>query len=270
MTDRPKRSAVVHTYNSEKHLDKVLSALNRLDEILVLDMESTDRTVEIAQAHGARVIVKERGEHRIPEAYRDFADHAAANDWILVVDSDEIVPPGLLDYLFAELERDYESPRGYMVARKNYFMGKWMRSSYPDYTPRMFKKDGSYWPYAVHTFPTYEGPTVYVPKERTELALIHLANEDTGTLVRKMDTYSNYELERRGRSYSPWKFIYEPPFRFFKSYVLKGGFRDGMPGFIHSVQDAFYRFTLLSKLEEHRQAGEAAEKDIDRDASVVK
>ncbi len=85
-----------------------------------------------------------------------------------------------------------------------------------------------------------------------------------------MDTYSNYELERRGRSYSPWKFIYEPPFRFFKSYVLKGGFRDGVPGFIHSVQDAFYRFTLLSKLEERRQAGDAAEKDIDRDASVVK
>lgn len=264
MSTRPKISAVVHTYNSEKHLDKVLSALHRLDEILVLDMESTDSTVEIARRNGARVIVKERGVHRIPEAYRDFADHAAANDWIFVVDSDEIVPQALLDYIFAELERDPDTPRGYMIARKNYYMGKWLRATYPDYTPRVFKKDGSYWPYAVHTFPIYEGPTIYVPRARVGLALIHLANEDTGTVVRKMDTYSSYELERRKRSYSPWKFIYDPPFRFFKSYVLKGGFRDGVPGFIRSMQDAFYRFTLLAKLEENRRA-DGAEKDIDRD-----
>ena len=64
MTDKPKISAVVQTYNAERHLDRVLEALHGFDEILVVDMESTDRTLDIARRHGARVIVKERGEHR--------------------------------------------------------------------------------------------------------------------------------------------------------------------------------------------------------------
>ncbi len=72
MDNRPKISAIVHTYNAEKHLDKCLTALHAFDEILVVDMESTDSTLDIARRHNVRVIVKERGEHRIPEAYRDL------------------------------------------------------------------------------------------------------------------------------------------------------------------------------------------------------
>ena len=87
----PKISAIVQTYNAEKHLDRVLSALKDFDEILVVDMESTDSTHEICRRHGVRLIIKPRGEHRITEAYRDFSIHAAANDRVLIVDADEIV-----------------------------------------------------------------------------------------------------------------------------------------------------------------------------------
>ena len=73
MNGRPKISAIVQTYNAAEHLERCLRALAPFDEILVVDMESTDDTAAIAARCGARVVVKERGEHRIVEAYRNFA-----------------------------------------------------------------------------------------------------------------------------------------------------------------------------------------------------
>lgn len=262
MEKEAKISAVVHTYNAAEHLDRCLSCLQGLDEILVVDMESTDDTVAIARRHGARVIVKPRGEHRLAEAYRDFAIHAAEHDWVLVVDADELVPPALIDYLRNELRGD-TSPRAYLIPIRNYFMGKWMRCYYPDYILRFFNRVGAHWPYAVHSRASHQGPQIKIPASRTALAFVHLANEPVSTVLRKMDNYTETEVKRRGKSYSPLKLLYEPPYRFFKTYILKGGFRCGWPGFITAVKDAFYRFVLLAKLEERRQ-GISDNKDIDR------
>ncbi|MDE5684677.1 MAG: glycosyltransferase family 2 protein [Muribaculaceae bacterium] len=265
MNERPKISAIVHTYNAEKHLARCLKALEVFDEILVIDMESTDRTVEIAKAHGARVIVKERGEHRLPEAYRDFGLKAAKYDWVIVADADEIVPRALADYLYAEIERD-PSPRAIMIPIKNYFMGRWMHAYYPDYILRFFNRVGATWPYEIHSRPTHRGPKVYIPAKRTELAYIHLANESVGQTFTKMNAYTDREKTRRSKRYRTIKLFYEPQFRFFKSYILKGGIRDGLPGFIHAVHDAIYRFSILAKIEEDRQKARP-DKDIDRDSS---
>lgn len=266
MTDNHvKISAIVHTYNAEKHLDKVLRALRHADEILVVDMESTDRTVEIARANNAKVVVKPRGEHRIPEAYRDFAIHEARYDWVLVADADEIVPEALINYLRAEVERD-PSPRAFLIPIKNYFMGHWMRCYYPDYILRFFNRVGAHWPYQIHSRPSHQGPVVTIPASRTDLAYIHLANESVGATITKMNSYTDREVERRASSYKPLQLLYQPAFRFFKTYVLKGGFRDGMPGFIHAVHDAIYRFVILAKIEEKRR-GRRSGSDIDRDSS---
>lgn len=118
MSKRTPISGIVHTYNAGRYLDACLSCLADVDEILVVDMESTDDTVEIARRHGARVIVKPRGEHRIAEAYRDFAIHAATHPWVLVVDADELVPQALIDYLRAQIDAD-PSPRGFQIPIKN-------------------------------------------------------------------------------------------------------------------------------------------------------
>ena len=260
---RPKISAIVHTYNAEKHLDEVLSALEKFDEILVVDMESTDRTPEIAAAHGARFIVKERGEHRIPEAYRDFAIHEAKYDWVVVVDADEIVPAALREFLYRRIEED-PTPRGFLIPIKNYFMGRWMRCYYPDYILRVFNRVGAHWPYEIHSRPSIVGPTEVIPASRSDLAYIHLANESVSDTFRKMNSYTDREKERRRAKFKPWKIVIDPPFRFFKTYVLKGGFREGWPGFIHAVHDATYRFAIMAKLEEERQ-NQRTEKDIDHD-----
>lgn len=260
---KPRISAIVHTYNAEQHLARCLDALQGFDEILVVDMESTDRTCEIAADKGARVIVVERGEHRIAEAYRDFAIHEAANDWVIVVDADEIVPPKLRDYLYEQIAAD-PSPRAYLFPIKNYFMDKWMHAYYPDYILRFFNRKGAHWPYHVHSRPSHEGPEIKLPSSRTDLAYLHLANEDVPTLIRKMNAYTDNEALRRAHNYSPWRMLYEPFFRFFKSYILKGGCRDGWPGFIHAVHDGIYRFYALAKIEQSRRSV-VKENDITRD-----
>lgn len=262
-----KISAIVHTYNASRTLEECLRALTVFDEILVVDMESTDDTCEIARRFGARVVVKPRGEYRIADVYRDFAIHAAENDWVIVVDADEIVPKALAEYFYAELERD-DTPRAILIPIKNYFMGKWMRAYYPDYILRFFNREGAHWPPHIHSRPTVRGSKQYIPASRTDLAIIHLANENVAQTFDKMNRYTELEKERRRASYRPYKFFTEPAFRFFKSYILKGGFRDGMPGLIHAVHDAIYRFSILAKLEQERQDART-DKDIDRDRRNV-
>ncbi len=260
---RPKISAIVQTYNAERHLDRCLQALHGFDEILVVDMESTDRTREIALRHGARFIVKERGEHRLTEAYRDFAIHAATYDWVIVADADEIVPAALCDFLYSEIERD-PSPRAYLIPIKNYFMGRWMRCYYPDYILRFFNREGAHWPYHIHSRPSHRGPEIRIPASRTDLAYIHLANEPVDRAITKMNGYTDREMDRRRKGFKAYRLLTDPPFRFFKTYVLKGGWRMGWPGFIRACLDGFYRFTLLAKL--YGERAESVNTDITRDA----
>lgn len=247
--EEPRISAIVHTYNASKHLDKCLSALHGFDEILVIDMESTDGTVEIARRHGARVEIVERGEHRLQEAYKNYGIKAAAYDWIIEVDADEIVPPALCDFLYSEIRRD-PTPRAYLIPIKNYFMGRWMRCYYPDYILRFFHRVGAHWPYAIHSRPSHAGPEVRIPASRTDLAYIHLANESVSRSITKMNGYTDREMDRRRAHFKPVQLLYAPAYRFFKTYFLKGGWRCGWPGFVHAVFDGMYRFTLLSKLLE--------------------
>lgn len=154
-----------------------------------------------------------------------------------------------------------------MIPTKNYFMGRWMHSYYPDYILRFFNRVGATWPFEIHSSPAHQGPEVFIPAKRTDLAYIHLANETVWLTIARMNNYTDREKARREASYSPLKLFYEPPYCFFKSYILKGGFRDGWPGFIHAVHDAIYRFVTLSKIQESRETDRSG-KNIDRDVAA--
>lgn len=265
MDSLPPISAVIQTFNEENNIEACIRALGGADQILVVDMESTDSTVERAHALGAEVIVKERGHHRIVEAYRNFAIHAARYPWVLVVDADELVPPGLIPYLKEKIAQD-PSPRAFLIPLKSYFMGRWMRCYYPEMVLRFFNRDGAEWPYRIHSRVNHKGPVEKIPARRHDLAFIHLANETVHRNIEKMNGYTDVEVERRSSSYRSVKLLYDPAFRFFKRYIIKGGILQGWPGFIRSCLEAVYRFTLLAKIEENRQQGHFTDmqKDIER------
>jgi len=253
MNEEMKISVVINTYNAERHLQRVLDAVKGFDELLVCDMESTDQTLDIARRNGCRIVTFPKEGHSIVEPAREFAIHEAAHEWVLVIDADEVVTPQLHDFLYRQIASP-DCPDGTAIPRKNYFMGRFLHSAYPDYVLRFFRKDKTHWPPVIHCSPVIEGRVERLPASRKELALEHLANDTVSDILRKSDTYSNYEkARRRHKNYGLAALVTRPLFRFVKSYLIKRGFLDGMPGLIHAVLDAHYQFCIVAKLLEERQ-----------------
>ena len=248
-----KISVVINTYNAELHLERVLDAVKDFDEILICDMESTDRTLQIAQQYGCRVVTFERKKFTIVEPAREYAIHEAQYPWVLVVDADEIVTRELHDFLYQRIS-EVNCPDGLAIPRKNYFMGRFMRSHYPDYILRFFRKDKTHWPPVIHCAPEVDGRVERISKQRKELAFEHLANDSVSDILRKHDTYSTNEVpRRRHKNYGVSAMLFRPLVRFVKSYIIKGGFLDGKAGLIQALLDAHYQFAVVAKLIEERQ-----------------
>ena len=163
-------SVVINTYNASKYLAQVLDTAKSFEEIVVCDMESTDNTVEIAKSYGAKVVTFPKANHKSAEPARTFAIQSASSDWVLVVDADELIPQALHDYLYDFIKNPGDI-RGLYIPRKNYTMGTFLPSSYPDYQLRFFIKEGTVWPPYVHTFPTVNGKLDHIPEKRKDVAL---------------------------------------------------------------------------------------------------
>ena len=245
-----KISVVINTYNAEKHLERVLKAIKDFDEILICDMYSTDQTIEIAKKYDCTIIYHEKTD--VVEPARNFAIQSAAYEWVLLLDADEQVPLALKDFLYEQIKHP-DCPVGFRIPRKNYFMGRFMHCVYPDLLLRFFKKERTYWPPYVHAQPQVQGRIVNLSRKRKELAFIHLANDSVSTNIRKTNQYTENELsKRRNRRYPIFSLIGETLFRFFKLYILKGGFRDGKAGLVYCGLNAFYKYATIAKIWESR------------------
>lgn len=248
-----KISVVINTYNAEQFLQQVLDTAKEFDEIVICDMESTDRTIEIARRNGCKIVTFEKKDYHSAEPARTFAIQSASSQWVLVVDADELIPNELREYLYDKIKSP-DCPQGIYIPRKNFFVGKFMHCYYPDYLLRFFIKEGTEWPPYVHTFPTVKGRLEKIPRERKDLAFIHLADEKINVRLTKTNEYTESEIEKKSdKHYGFFALFYRPFFRFFKTYILKGGYRDGMAGFIRALLDGQYQFIILIKIWENKQ-----------------
>ena len=249
-------SVVINTYNAEKHLERVLDSVDGFDEVVVCDMESTDGTVDIARRRGCRIVTFPKGDCVSAEPARTFAIQSASCRWVLVVDADELVPVALRNYLYKRI-KEKDCPQGLWIPRKNYFMGRFMHCNYPDYLLRFFVKEGTTWPPFVHTFPDVKGRTEKIPPAAGDIAFIHLANDTIRTIVDKTNLYTENEVVKKGCKYGNIRsMLWRPAFRFFKSYVLKGGFRDGRAGLVYATIEGFYQFMMVCKMIEKKHRRE--------------
>ena len=170
-----------------------------------------------------------------------------------MLDADEIVSEELRTYLYNHISEP-ACAEGVAIPRKNYFMGKFMHACYPDYILRFFKKEVTTWPAIIHASPIVKGRIIRLPRSRKGLAFEHLANDSIATLNSKNNVYSDNEIvKRRDSHYGVGALLGRPFFRFFRSYILKGGFRDGVPGFVHAVWEGIYQFTIVAKIIEFRR-----------------
>ncbi len=128
-------SVAINTYNSARHLPKVLESVSDFDEAVVCDMESTDDTVQIAQRFGAKVVTFPKGNHNHSEPARNFAISHASYEWVFVVGADELVLEDLRKFLYKFSIKALKSKnlKGLYIPRKNYIIDRFRRSKYPDY-----------------------------------------------------------------------------------------------------------------------------------------
>jgi glycosyltransferase involved in cell wall biosynthesis len=245
-------SVVINTYNAEKHLRQVLQSVKEFDEILICDMESTDSTLDIAREFGCKIVTFAKENNISAEPARTFAIQSASCEWVLVIDADELVTPQLREYLYQCIKNENCS-KGLFLPRKNFFMGKFSHANYPDYQLRFFIREGTTWPPYVHTFPIVKGKIEKIPKDK-KYAIIHLADDSIRTILQKTNLYSENEIDKKNaKGYGTAALFYRPTFRFFKSYILKGGFRDGIEGLICACYEGIYQFAIVCKILEEKR-----------------
>ena len=240
-------SVVINTYNAERDLREVLESVKEFDEIVICDMESTDNTLDIAKEYGCKVVTFPKANHKSAEPARTFAIQSAASKWVLVVDADEIITSELREYLYRRI-KEPDCPAGLYIHRHNKFMGKYSRDWSHDYQLRFFIREGTVWPPYVHTFPEVQGRVERAP---SQYKMLHLADETMRQWVAKMNEYTDNEVAKKAeRHFGVGAMLFRPAWRFFRCYIIQGGFRMGRRGLIHSLEHAIYQMILVAKIME--------------------
>jgi glycosyltransferase involved in cell wall biosynthesis len=245
-TTRASLGVAIIALNAQARLAQCLEALRFADEILVIDGGSTDETVSIARRLGARIIVAPQWPGFGPQKNR--AVDALDTDWILSIDTDEVVTPELA----TSIRQAIDSPVAdvYALDRLSSFCGHWVRHSgwYPDWVPRLFKRGAArFSDDLVHERLVYEGKV-----ERLAGKLLHYSYDDFETVLRKVDAYSSAGARQRlaaGQSGGFARAVLRGLWAFLRTYLLRGGVLDGRSGFMIAVFNAetvYYRFLKLS------------------------
>lgn len=235
----------VITLNESAHIEACLASVAWADEILVIDSGSTDRTVEIARARGARVIERDWPGYA---AQKNFAAGEAAHDWILSIDADERVTPELAAEIRALLAGS-PSAAGYRIPRVTWHMGRWIRTTdwYPDYQLRLYDRRHARW----KAKPVHESVETDTPPGQLRRELQHYAYRDIGHHHQTMDRYTTLaadEMHAAGRRATVVDLTLHPWAAFVRNYLLRRGCLDGVPGFVISVMNAYYVFLKFAKL----------------------
>ncbi|CCB87653.1 glycosyltransferase family 2 protein [Parachlamydia acanthamoebae] len=237
-------SVTILTKNSEKYLREVLEPLSPFDEVVIFDNGSSDQTLEIAKQFSNVSI--HQGIFSGFGPTHNHASHLAKNDWILSIDSDEIVTPEMI----AEIKQTPLSDTCvYSFPRHNYFNGKFIRwcGWYPDRQYRLYhRKKTSFTNAQVHE----AIQTDQLTKIALQSPLIHYSYGSLSDFLSKMQSYSElFAKQNQGKkSSSITKAILHGSFAFFKSYILKRGFMGGYEGFVistYNANTAFYKYLKL-------------------------
>jgi glycosyltransferase involved in cell wall biosynthesis len=242
----PELSVVIITLNEEQNIARCLESVKSVaGEIIVVDSDSADRTVEICLASGCRVINRKFNGY---SDQKQFAVDQAVNDWVLSLDADEELTPGLRSEISQLLSQSPVPCNGYKIPRSLFYLGRILRHSGVSDKPvlRLFEKNrGRFDGKPVHEEIIVEGH-VGVLKN----GMIHYSYRDLSHHLRKIDTYTSHAAEgyrQKGRHFSRCWVALKFPVTFFSYYILKAGFLDGYPGFMWSFLAAFYGSVKLAK-----------------------
>ena len=240
-------TGVVLTYNGEKWLSQTLSSLAFCDELLVVDSGSTDSTLAIAEAAGARVLHRD-WEGTIPQ-FR-FAFEHVNTPWIITLDQDEFLSPELGESVRAALAAP-DDAGGFFCPRRSWYLDRFIRHSgwYPDLLLRVFRLDSV----EIRGMLPHEE---FHPTRATRTLtgdIVHYPYENLAEHLDKINAYTTAaarEMAAKGKRSSVGKALAHAAGKFLKQYFLKQGFRDGRAGLVLAVHSFLYAFQKYMKLLE--------------------
>lgn len=243
-------SAVIHTYNEEKTIERCLSSLNWVDELVLVDMGSTDKTIQKASQFHANIF--QHPYTGFVEPARNFGISKTRGDWILILDADEEIPRTLAATL-SELSKD-PSYAYCRIPRKNIIFGKWMKHTgwWPDFQIRFFQKGSVSWTDKIHSIPLTRG----VGKEliSTEAnSIVHYNYQTLEQYILRMNRYSSIaakELYIQNFSISVADFFDKPAKEFINRFFIWEGYKDGFHGLVLSLLQSLSELILYLKVWE--------------------
>lgn len=245
-----KISAVIIAGNEEKNIAEAIDSVDWADEVLVIDSESRDKTVSMAEAKGARVIV-----HPWPgfSVQKQFGVDSATHDWIFSLDADERVSPELKEEI-ARIRQNPGSALGYRVPRLSYYMGRPVRHGgwYPDWQLRFFDRRRGRWRDALIHESVKMDPGSRTKKLRGFIIhhTIENALEHHRMIGERYAPLAARQMFERGRRTSRLKIATSGPTVFLSTYILKAGFLDGLAGFAIASFAAHHAFLKHLRLWE--------------------
>jgi len=239
-----KISATIIAFNEERNLPRAIESLRCADEILVVDSGSTDRTVEIAEKLGARVVENPWLGYA---KQKNLAAENAAYDWILSLDADESLSEALEGEIW-RLKKNGPQFDAYTMPRLAQYLGRWIHHSgwYPDRKVRLYNRKNACWQGEfVHESVKVDGRVGHF-----ESNLLHFTCDSLSEHLKVMDRYTTLAAEQLlaiGEKPTWGRLIFEPPWTFFSTYVLKAGFLDGIEGLAIANMAALYNFVKYAK-----------------------
>ncbi len=247
-------TATIITFNEEDSIRAAIESVSWANEVLVVDSHSTDATREVARELGARVIERDWSGFA---AQKQFAADEARTDWIFSLDADERVSDELRvsieDLLYTNEERLAD---GYRIARRAFYMGRWIRGGgwYPDRQLRLYRKSKGRWEraYVHESVKMEEGARV----EELKGDILHYSMEDAAhhhrMIGERYAPLSARQMYEAGRRTSALQIALAPPAAFLRSFVLKGGFRDGLAGLSiarFAAHNVFLKYLMLWEIQ---------------------
>lgn len=239
-------SVVLITLNAAQSLEKCLQSCSWAEQIVVVDSGSQDETLAIAQRYQAKIIHQDwLGFGKQKQLAVQQADH----DWVLCLDADE----WLSETLARNIRKMLQNPshQSYLLTRCNCFMGRFLRhgEGYPDRVLRLFNRHYANWSdHEVHEYVISNGQSATLDGD-----LMHESGEDIRLYLDKQNRYTTLQAQQlytAGKQIGVGKLLFSPLLRFMKFYLLRQGFRDGVPGLVHIAIGCWNSFIKYAKLLE--------------------
>ena len=243
-------SAVIITYNEEENIERCITSLESVtDEILVVDSNSTDKTVQIAKKHGASIISR----HFLGYIeQKNFAIEKASFGWILSLDADEALDETLLSTV-KQLKPKLERGKAYEINRLTNFCGKWIKHAgwHPDRKIRLWhREEGKWGGGGLHETVTLKK---HVSTKRLAGILLHYSYSSINQHLDQIKKFSDIaaaQAVKKGKKAGFIKIVLYPFFFFMKRYLFKLGFLDGFYGFVVCANSAYAKMLKHIKIRE--------------------